>query len=81
MWVWEVLPGNEYDPLDVKHGHSQDVKCVAWHPTHQLIASCSYDNSIRLWIPDDMDWVQAQVLEGKVSGVLIKVVPSPVSCC
>lgn len=23
VWAWEVLPGNEYEVLDVKHGHSQ----------------------------------------------------------
>lgn len=23
VWVWEALPGNEYEVLDVKHGHSQ----------------------------------------------------------
>ena len=23
VWFWEALPGNEYEVLDVKHGHSQ----------------------------------------------------------
>lgn len=23
VWFWEVLPGEEYECLDVKHGHSQ----------------------------------------------------------
>lgn len=23
VWVWEALPGNEYEVLDVKHGHTQ----------------------------------------------------------
>jgi cytosolic iron-sulfur protein assembly protein CIAO1 len=23
VWVWEALPGNEFDCVDVKHGHTQ----------------------------------------------------------
>jgi WD40 repeat protein len=23
VWVWESIPGNEYECVDVKHGHSQ----------------------------------------------------------
>jgi WD40 repeat protein len=42
----------------------QDVKCVAWHPSRELLASCSYDDSIRLWVCDEGDWVCAAVLEG-----------------
>lgn len=30
--------------------HTQDVNCVAWNPQQPgLLASCSDDNSIRLW--------------------------------
>ncbi|SJK85925.1 WD domain G-beta repeat [Babesia microti strain RI] len=29
--------------------HSQDVKCVIWHPKEELLASSSYDNTIKLW--------------------------------
>lgn len=57
--------GEEYDVMDVKHGHSQDVKCVTWHPTKELLASCSYDDSIRLWVCDEGDWACAVVLEGE----------------
>lgn len=47
---------------------SQDVKCVTWHPTHQLLASASYDDTIKLWVPDEADWVCAQTLEGEAAG-------------
>ena len=34
-------------------GHSADVKHVSWHPTRDdVIASTSYDNSIRIWQED-----------------------------
>lgn len=23
VWLWEAAPGNEYEVVDVKHGHSQ----------------------------------------------------------
>jgi WD40 repeat protein len=23
VWVWESIPGNEYECVDVKHGHTQ----------------------------------------------------------
>ena len=28
VWLWEALPGNEYECVDVKQGHSQ-----VWHST------------------------------------------------
>lgn len=65
VWFWEHGLGEEYDCMDVKHGHSQDVKCVAWHPSRELLASCSYDDSIRLWVCDEGDWVCAAALEGE----------------
>ena len=43
----------------------QDVKSIAWHPSRELLASCSYDNSIKLWANDEADWVCVQTLEGE----------------
>ena len=31
VWLWEAQPGNEYEVVDVKHGHSQ-VRCSAGAP-------------------------------------------------
>ena len=42
---------------------------MAWHPTRELLASCSYDDSIRLWVCDEGDWVCAAVLEGGRRGL------------
>jgi hypothetical protein len=135
VWIWESLPGNEFEVVDVKHGHSQvgrqrrrragrrqpghaaagsgraalgrpaplarpskhcrlaaaapwgcrrrarpvcpclspaaasfcplqDVKALAWHPAGELLASCSYDNSVKLWVNDGDEWVCAQTLGG-----------------
>lgn len=41
VWIWEALPGNEYECVDVKQGHSQVghlalcVQAKDVHPTQQ----------------------------------------------
>lgn len=45
---------------------TQDVKCVRWHPQGEVLASASYDDSIKLWVDEDDEWVCAQTLAGAV---------------
>ena len=58
VWLWESFPGNDFECVDVKQGHTQDVKMVAWHPTQNILASASYDDTIKLWMedPDGGEW-------------------------
>ena len=42
----------------------QDVKMVAWHPQGEVLVSCSYDDSIKLWVESDGEWECAQTLAG-----------------
>lgn len=42
----------------------QDVKCIAWHPSGEVLASASYDDTIRLWVNDGDEWSCAQTLGG-----------------
>lgn len=58
------MPGNEFETVDVKQGHTQDVKAVAWHPEGEILVSCSYDDSIRLWMDDGDEWQCSQTLSG-----------------
>ena len=44
----------------------QDVKSVCWHPSGELLVSCSYDDSIKLWTDDGGEWICTQTLEGKM---------------
>lgn len=40
------------EPIAVLSGHSRTVNCVAWNPVyHQVLASASDDNTVRLWGP------------------------------
>lgn len=48
VWIWEVLPGNEFDCVSVLQGHTQDVKMVQWNPSMDTLFSCSYDNTIKV---------------------------------
>ena len=55
----------EFDVVDVKHGHAADVKALAWRPpAGELLASCSYDDSVKLWASDGDEWACVQTLDG-----------------
>lgn len=49
--------------------HSQDVKMVAWHPHKEVLASASYDDTIKIWREDDDDWYCSDTLQGHTSTV------------
>jgi WD40 repeat protein len=58
IWTWDAQ-GGAWECASVLHGHVQDVKSVAFHPTNpSMLVSASYDNSIRVWAaldPEDPD--------------------------
>jgi WD40 repeat protein len=42
--------GGALEAVDVKSGHSGDVKAVAWHPKGDgVFATASYDDTVRVW--------------------------------
>lgn len=43
----------------------QDVKAVVWHPDGDILVSCSYDDSMKLWRESDDEWVCEQTLSGE----------------
>lgn len=49
--------------------HTQDVKCVRWHPCQDVLFSCSYDDTIKVWGPDGDDWSCKETLQGHESTV------------
>src|SRR2546423_1827445 len=60
VWVWEDVADSagggggggddsEYETVAVLAEHTGDVKCVAWHPGEEVLASGSYDDTVRFW--------------------------------
>ena len=38
------------EAVENQKAHDDDVNCVVWHPTKNILASCSDDNTIKLWL-------------------------------
>jgi cytosolic iron-sulfur protein assembly protein CIAO1 len=57
-----VSGDGEFDCLSVCSEHKQDVKNVVWHPTEEILASCSYDNTVKLWREISGDFESTQSL-------------------
>ena len=59
--------------------HTQDVKCIAWHPKEEILASASYDSHIHLLFDDpDGDWCTFQKLHPKLPPTALTISnPSP----
>ncbi len=82
VWIWELNPGMDegaddddldFECLAVHSDHSQDVKCVAFHPFDSaVLASASYDDTVRLWRcspGSDDEWLCSQTLAEHASTV------------
>ncbi|KAF8828252.1 hypothetical protein HHX47_DHR4001000 [Lentinula edodes] len=72
VWIWEVQPDSDFECMGVLMEHTQDVKCVAWHPTEEvdILASGSYDDTIKLYVDDPQDdWFCCATLTGHQSTV------------
>ncbi|BAE60177.1 unnamed protein product [Aspergillus oryzae RIB40] len=48
VWPWDVLTGQ---CLQVLHGHTRAVNQVAFSSNDDMLASSSYDQTVRLWDP------------------------------
>lgn len=49
VYIWNR---NISDPIEVLSGHSMTVNCVSWNPKrHQMLASASDDQTVRIWGP------------------------------
>lgn len=74
IWIWEFDEiSYEYTCENVLEGHTQDVKYVQWiipekeESDFNRLASCGYDDTIRIWEMEDDDYVCRHVLTGHSS--------------
>ena len=60
--IWlnlHLFTDEDFECAAVLTSHTQDVKTVIWHPHSDTLASCSYDNTIKLFkgtVRWDLDW-------------------------
>ncbi|KAG9397394.1 WD domain, G-beta repeat [Carpediemonas membranifera] len=56
--VWQDNEMGDYECMDVIEGkHVQDVKVVSFHPTEDILASASYDNTVQVYDGQEgMEW-------------------------
>lgn len=83
IWIWEratntaELDSEEaesddaenWDCSDVKNDHTKDVKHIVWHPSHNLLVSTSYDDTVKLFHRDGEDWKCFDTLRAHASTV------------
>lgn len=71
IWIWEEIGedgDDEFETVAVLQEHTADVKYICWRKDDgngELLASGSYDNTIRFWREDgDGEWGCVAVLRG-----------------
>ncbi len=71
VWIWEEIGAegeDEWETVAVLQDHEGDVKAVSWCPDDgngELLASASYDDTVRLWREDNEgEWGCVAVLSG-----------------
>lgn len=83
IWIWERVTTDDrdedyiedfdsaanWDCSDVKNDHTKDVKHIVWHPHHDILVSCSYDDSVKLFHKDVDDWKCFETLTAHTSTV------------
>jgi cytosolic iron-sulfur protein assembly protein CIAO1 len=76
--------GGDFECLAVLNGHEGDVKCIQFASSHgewgdgdEILISCSYDNSIKIWAEDCGDWYCASTIAGVHSSTIWSLALSP----
>lgn len=59
----------EFECASVLNSHSQDVKHIVFHPHLDILASCSYDDTAKLYKEESDDWECFATLKGHESTV------------
>lgn len=75
VWIWEEIGSDgedEWETVAVLQDHDGDVKSLCWTEMdgEERLASCSFDETIRLFKDDGEDWTCVAVLKGHTGTVL-----------
>lgn len=77
VWIWEraanddgdVDEAENWDCSDIRNDHTKDVKHIVWHPSENILVSCSYDDTLKFFHKDGDDWKCYQSLTSHTSTV------------
>lgn len=81
VWIWERAEVDDsveledddnaenWDCSDVKNDHTKDVKHIIWHPQHNILVSCSYDDTVKFFHKEGDDWKCYETLTSHTSTV------------
>jgi WD40 repeat protein len=77
LLFFRTIIQEKHDEIDVEcagvmTSHTQDVKRVVWHPFEDILASASYDDTIKIYeqdVGDGDDWSTSATLSGHASTV------------
>ena len=72
VWIWSYSDEDEdFECYAIKQEHSQDVKCLRWHPADSsILLSGSYDGTVRVWCHDveSDEWESVQTINAFFGG-------------
>ncbi|GKV38936.1 hypothetical protein SLEP1_g46787 [Rubroshorea leprosula] len=68
--LWVGTLGNDFEDLEELEGHSKDVRMVQWHPTLDVLFSCSSDSTVKVWWAETEEdsWTCVQTLDESSNG-------------
>jgi len=71
VWIHDITDLENVDCIAVLQGHAGDVKSVHWHPNRdqQMLFSCSYDDSVKIWSRQGDEWACLHTLRDHESTV------------
>ncbi|XP_075513760.1 protein CIA1-like isoform X1 [Primulina tabacum] len=70
IWIWKVESVFRKENASMVADSAGCVKMIQWHPLKDILFSCGFDNTIKIWVPDvDMvNWDCVQTLGESNSG-------------
>ncbi|XP_073273759.1 protein CIA1-like isoform X1 [Primulina huaijiensis] len=52
IWIWQVAFTLSFIDLSMVAASAGHVKMIQWHPLKDILFSCGFDNTIKIWVSD-----------------------------